>query len=76
MTETFAPETMGRGRGRPSKPTVSLYFRLTKAEVAVLDRWIATHADPKPTRQEAAQILIGKALGAMDDAGTGSPARR
>jgi hypothetical protein len=62
MDETLVRGKVGGGVGRPPNPTVSLYFRLSAAEAAMLDRWIAAQADPKPTRQEAAQLLLAKAL--------------
>lgn len=64
MFETVVTEkTSRKSAGRPSKSTTTLYFRLTKTEAEALDRWIAAQADPRPTRREAAQFLITRALG-------------
>ena len=48
-----------------AKTTLKVAFGPT--QIAAIDAWIARHADPKPTREEAVcQLVIGR-LGAEDE---------
>jgi hypothetical protein len=40
----------------------SVVLSLDAIELGALDLWIDDHPDPKPTRQEAARMLINEAL--------------
>lgn len=60
MSDTI-PVT-GKRRGRPKVNATQLGVRLTVAELAALDAWIAEQPDPKPTRPEALRQLAAKAI--------------
>jgi hypothetical protein len=44
-----------------------LEVRFGSAQIAAIDRWIARHSDPKPSREEAVYQLVVGRLGAEDE---------
>ena len=57
-----------KSRGRPKVGATHVGVRLPPAQLARLDAWIATLADPKPTRPEAIRQILAAAilLGGLD----------
>jgi hypothetical protein len=57
-----------KSRGRPAIGATAVTVRLPPAQLARLDAWIATLADPKPTRPEAIRQILAAAilLGGLD----------
>ena len=45
----------------------SVTVRLSRADLAALDRWIAAQSGPKPSRAEAVRRLMNHELGAFDE---------
>jgi hypothetical protein len=51
-----------RKRGRPSVGSVNVGVRFPPPDLAALDRWIARHPEPKPTRPEAVRRIVADYL--------------
>ena len=50
-----------------SHPKTALTIHFGPDQIKAIDAWIARHADPKPSREDAVcQLVIGR-LGAEDD---------
>ena len=49
-------------RGRPVTNAVPVMVRLHPEQIAALDRWIARHPEPKPSRPEAIRQMIAEHL--------------
>lgn len=52
-------------KSEPAEATVAV--RLSPADVAALDAWIADQNGPKPSRAEAIRRLLNQALGQFDE---------
>jgi len=50
-----------------SEAQTQLLVTFGPAQIAAIDAWIARHADPKPTREEAVRRLVIGRLGAEDE---------
>jgi hypothetical protein len=62
MPTSTACEPLPEGAGERS-----VTVRLSRADVAALDRWIAAQSGPKPSRAEAVRRLMNRELGAFDE---------
>ncbi len=51
-----------RGRGRPPVDTQAITLRISRADLATLDTFIASEPDPKPTRPEAIRRIVAERL--------------
>lgn len=56
------PSTEKRGRGRPPVNATSIHLTLPPDQLAALDKWIARHPAPKPSRPEAIRQMIAEHL--------------
>jgi hypothetical protein len=65
MTSSIS-DTKDQGGERHPEVTV----RLEPETVDALDVWIAAQREPRPTRPEAIQRILAKALAQADDAGS------
>jgi Arc/MetJ-type ribon-helix-helix transcriptional regulator len=65
MSSSIAVNLKKRGRPATGKdPLVAA--RMPPPLIAALDSWIASQADPKPSRSEAIRRLLQEALAAKD----------
>jgi hypothetical protein len=61
------PMPAARKPPREGVGEASVAVRLSRADVAALDRWIAAQSGPKPSRAEAIRRLMNRELGAFDE---------
>jgi hypothetical protein len=61
------PSSQARRRSPDEGGETSVTVRLSRADLAALDRWIAAQSGPKPSRAEAIRRLMNRELGAFDE---------
>ncbi len=62
MAEVGISSTDKRGRGRPRVNPTSIHLTMGPEQLQALDRWIARHPEPKPSRPEAVRQIVAAHL--------------
>ena len=62
MAESEISGAEKRGRGRPRVNPTSIHLSMAPEQLKALDRWIARHPDPKPSRPEAIRQILAAHL--------------